>query len=205
MFAAVAATTLDGREPVRGLLYGSMSIDGLTIDPDLRWQLWQALAAVGDADESELAIALAADDTMTGRTDYLRAVSGIPGTDRKAASWARLTTDTTLTNDQLSAIIAGFSQPISATERAEFVAPYFAMLEGIWRSRSMVVASRLATGLFPGGDLPPGGSVGDHPVVLAAQQWLDGHRDAPKALRRIVIEHTDGLQRALRAQAVSGG
>ncbi len=202
LFATVAATTRDGSGPVRDLLYGSLTIDGLTIDPDLRWRLWQALAAVGDTDEGELAIALSADDTMTGRTDHLQAVSSLPGRDRKAAIWQTLTTDSTLTNDQQAATIAGFSQPFSAADRAEFVGPYFAMLEEIWASRSMVMASGLASGLFPGGDLRPGGVVDDHPVVVAAFRWLAEHRDAPNALRRIVIEETDGLRRALRAQSV---
>ncbi len=199
--ATVAATTREGSGPVRDLLYGGLTIDGLTIDPDLRWRLWQALAAVGETDEQELAIALSADDTMTGRTEQLRAVSSLPGADRKSANWHTMTTDSTLTNDQLSATITGFMQPFSAAERTDFVAPYFSMLKDIWASRSMVMASMLAEGLFPGGDLESGGVLDDHPVVVAADEWLDRQQDAPKALRRIVIEQTDGLRRALRAQA----
>ena len=40
-----------------------------------------------------------------------------------------------------------------------------------------------------------------HPTLAAAQRWIDGHPDAPGALRRLVVEHTDALRRSLRVQA----
>ena len=40
-----------------------------------------------------------------------------------------------------------------------------------------------------------------HPTLAAAQRWLDEHPDAPGALRRLVVEHTDALRRSLRVQA----
>ena len=65
----------------------------------------------------------------------------------------------------------------------------------------MVMASILVTGLFPRGDLAGGASPDSHPAVVAARDWLAEHVDAPKALRRIVIEQADDLERALRVQA----
>ncbi|WP_029136653.1 aminopeptidase N [Nakamurella lactea] len=217
-FPAVAATVPAAAPQVRGLLAGSEGLTGLTIDPDLRWQLWQALAAVGSATEAELAAVLAQDNTMSGRTAHLQAVTSRTG--RKDSDWARMTTDSSLTNDQLGAMITGFTQPLGAGERHDFVQPYFAMLIDIWRHRSQVMASMLAEDLFPGGDLRPGTAadgrdnlatspadgvgpatpMGQHPVLAEAHGWLAAHRDAPNALRRIVIERTDELERALRAQ-----
>jgi aminopeptidase N len=199
-FAAAAATVPDAAGQVREVLSGDAGLTGLTIDPDLRWQLWQALAAVGAATEAELAGVLADDNTMTGRTAHLQALTSRTG--RKDTDWARMTTDTTLTNDHLAAMIAGFSQPLGAGERHDFVQPYFAMLIDIWHHRSQVMASLLAQGLFPSGDLRPGGTVDANPVVAEARGWLAARPDAPSALRRIVIEQTDHLQRALRAQQV---
>jgi aminopeptidase N len=40
-------------------------------------------------------------------------------------------------------------------------------------------------------------------VVHRARAWLHEHSDAPGALRRIVIEQLDDLERALRAQAAA--
>ena len=39
--------------------------------------------------------------------------------------------------------------------------------------------------------------------ALVHSSWLHEHPDAPAALRRIVIEQLDDLERALRAQAAA--
>ena len=62
------------------------------------------------------------------------------------------------------------------------------------RERSQVIASRLVRGLFD-----------TQPNTEAAEAWLASHPDAPGALRRIVVEEVDQLQRRRRAQAVSDG
>jgi aminopeptidase N len=64
------------------------------------------------------------------------------------------------------------------------------------------MATVLARGLFPDGSPVPG--PGAHPAVAAAREWLAAHPDAPAALRRIVVEQLDDLERALRAQAAAG-
>ena len=65
------------------------------------------------------------------------------------------------------------------------------------------MATILARGLFPGGSLDAGERPEQHPVVRQARAWLHDHDDAPHALRRIVIEQLDDLERALRAQAAA--
>jgi aminopeptidase N len=65
---------------------------------------------------------------------------------------------------------------------------------------SMTMASRLVRGLFPGTSTEYG-AAGDNSVEKAAQAWLDGNGDAPKALRRIIVEALDEVRRQLRAQA----
>jgi aminopeptidase N len=67
----------------------------------------------------------------------------------------------------------------------------------------MTMATILARGLFPGGSLDDGQRPEQHPVVRQARAWLHEHPDAPGALRRIVIEQLDDLERALRAQAAA--
>jgi hypothetical protein len=42
----------------------------------------------------------------------------------------------------------------------------------------------------------PGARPEDHPVVRQARAWLQAHQDAPAALRRIVVEQLDDLERA---------
>jgi aminopeptidase N len=61
----------------------------------------------------------------------------------------------------------------------------------------------LVRGLFPDGSVDLGGRPDEHPVVRQAREWLAAHPDAPAALRRIVIEQLDDLERALQAQAAA--
>ena len=203
---AVAATSPDGVPAVRGLLDGAPGPNGtaaprgLTVDPDLRWDALAALAAQDAVTPAELDAALAADDTMTGRTAHLRAVSSRPGA--RAATWERATTDESVTNDELRALVAGFTRPADPPA-PEYAERYFAALTGWWASRTMTMATVLARGLFPPADLDAGAAPADHPVVRRARAWLHEHPDAPAALRRIVVEELDDRERALRAQAAA--
>ena len=172
------------------------------MDADLRWQCWVALAAQGAAAPAELDAELAADDTMTGRRAHLLAVASRPGAAAREATWQRATTDDAVTNDELRALVRGFTQPADPPAPG-YADRYFASLTGWWANRTMTMATILARGLFPAGALDPGERPEQHPVVRQARGWLAAHPAAPAALRRIVVEQLDDLERALRAQAAA--
>ncbi len=195
-----AATSADGVAAVRGLLDGSTLPAGLPVDPDLRWACWVALAAQDAASPAELDAALAADDTMTGRRAHLLAVARRPGA--REATWQRATTDESVTNDQLRALVNGFHRPADPPA-PDYAERYFASLTGWWAGRTQTMATILARGLFPAASLDVGGRPEQHPVVRQARAWLADHDEAPHALRRIVIEQLDDRERALRAQAAA--
>ncbi len=76
----------------------------------------------------------------------------------------------------------------------------------MWESRSIEIAGRIVRGLYPlAQDLPADTLPGKHPVVLRTDAWLEANTDAPRALRRIVVEQRSHLLRALTAQAVVHG
>ena len=195
-----ASTSPDGVGAVRGLIDGSTVPAELPMDADLRWSCWVALAAQDAASPDELDAELAADDTMTGRRAHLLAVASRPGAAAREAAWQRATTDESVTNDELRALVRGFTQP-GDPPAPEYAARYFASLTGWWATRTMTMATILARGLFPDGALDPGERPEQHTVVRQARGWLAAHPDAPAALRRIVVEQLDDLERALRAQA----
>lgn len=198
---------------------------GLEVDQDLRWSALTSLAAQGVVGEDELAAEAARDQTMSGRAAHLRALAARPTKEAKAAAWTALTQDQGVTNDHLRALVVGFREPSGAAEVAAYADSYYASIEQWWEQRSMVMASILVGGLFPGGDLAEGqvgdlaegqvsdlaeGQVSDlghavksHPSVVAARTWLAERPEAPRALRRIVIEQCDHLERALAMQARS--
>ena len=83
--------------------------------------------------------------------------------------------------------------------------PLFRVPGTVWADRSIEIASRIVRGPLPGGAGPrrPAAPAGGHPVVVRTDNWLADHPDAPRALRRIIIEQRSHLHRALTAQAVT--
>nr|WP_281497557.1 aminopeptidase N [Ornithinimicrobium sp. F0845] len=194
-------TCAEGVPIVRGLLDGGAVPEGLDVDQDLRWTALAALAAQDAVSAGDLAVELAADDTLSGRTAHLRASAARPTEDAKTVAWDAMTTDHQLTNDHLRALVAGFTEPSGSEAAQAYAERYYSSIARWWDERSMVMASILVTGLFPRGDLESGQEPDDHPEVRAALDWLAGHPQAPPALRRIVVEQADHLLRALRVQA----
>ncbi|KJS61401.1 aminopeptidase N [Streptomyces rubellomurinus] len=200
-WARFLAQTAGGAEHlglVRGLLTGSARIDGLDVDQELRWALWLALAAAGQATDEELAGELAADNTAGGKRQYTLALAARPTPEAKAAAWSAVVDSDELPNALVEANIAGFALPSHRELTALYAAPYFKLLEKIWSERTIEIAMRFVGGFFPAAQT-------DRQTLAEADAWLDGHPQAAPALRRLVLERRDDLARALRAQACDRG
>ncbi|KUM33085.1 aminopeptidase N [Arthrobacter sp. EPSL27] len=206
-----AASRYDGSELdlLRGILDGSTVIEGLSVDAELRWNFWHAVAAHGEATAEQLETELARDNTAAGRAGHATALAARPDAGVKEAAWQEAVHGTSLSNQLLSATIAGFNTAPAAQLRG-FIDRYFACLEEVWAGRSIEIASRIVRGLYPTGqDLdgqdPDGQGSGatpdTHPVIVQTDAWLAAHPEAPRALRRIIIEQRSHLHRALTAQA----
>ncbi|WP_097240258.1 aminopeptidase N [Streptomyces sp. 1331.2] len=200
-WARFLAQTAGGAEHlglVRGLLSGSARIDGLEVDQELRWSLWLALAAAGQAGDEELAAELAADNTASGKRQYTQCLAARPTPEAKAAAWSAVVDSDELPNALVEANIAGFALPSHRDLTALYAAPYFKLLERIWSERTIEIAMRFVGGFFPSAQTT-------EQTLAEADAWLDGHPQAAPALRRLVLERRDDLARALRAQACDRG
>ncbi|MEU9476579.1 aminopeptidase N [Streptomyces sp. NPDC048191] len=178
---------------LRDLLDGTTTIDGLEVDQELRWAFLEPLTARGAADESVLAAELARDDTASGKRHQVRCLAARPSAAVKAQAWAQVVESDALSNALVEATIAGFDQPSQRELTAPYAEKYFAAIERVWRERSIQIGMDVVRGLFP--------ALQDRPETLrATDAWLQAHRDAAPALRRLVLEARDDLARALRAQ-----
>lgn len=178
---------------LRAMLDGAAPVpDGLPLDADLRWSWLTALAATGHADEADADAELARDDTATGRTARIRVLAARRDADVRAAAWHAAWDDRSLTNDHLDATIAGARTGESRSMLARFDDEYFARIRDTWSERSIEIARRLVTGLFPASD-----------SLEPVDAWLAANADAPGALRRLVIEQRDHLARDLRVREAS--
>ncbi|MER6572709.1 aminopeptidase N [Streptomyces sp. NPDC001093] len=191
-FATVASGETD-LALLKRLLDGAETIDGLEVDQELRWAFLEPLAAHGVADEPVLAAELARDDTASGKRHQVRCLAARPSAAVKAQAWAQVVESDALSNALVEATIAGFGRPSQRELTAPYAEKYFAVIERVWRERSIQIGMDVVRGLFP--------ALQDRPETLeATDAWLQAHRDAAPALRRLVLEARDDLARALRAQ-----
>jgi len=195
-FAAAASTDTHG-DVLQALLDGTTTLDGLTVDTDLRWELLEGLVLVGRAGHDEIDAALAADATADGAQAAARARATVPTAEGKLAAFASVVDAADAPNAIVRATTTGFQHVVDPSVLEPVVARYFDSLTTIWESRSYHIADTLVTGLYPVG-------LASQELVDATTAWLDANPDVP-ALRRLVVENVAGVERALRAQAADRG
>ncbi len=177
---------------LRWILDGDLS--GLHVSEDLRWLIWQSLAAQGKANAEELDHALTLDDTASGRVAHLEAWYARPEAGLKQEAWRRAHTIDGETNADVDALLSGIFAPGQQDLVSEFAETYFTSLVDVWRDHPIEIARRLVVGGFPT-DVAQRGR---------AASWLDENPDAPAALRRLVVERRFELDVAARVQAARG-
>ncbi|QTX04861.1 aminopeptidase N [Agromyces archimandritae] len=179
---------------------------GFGLGEELAWSARVVLSAHGRLGEAALREAQASAPTAVSTVELTRALAARPDAAvkdaaREAAYTGRAADGSVLSNDGLQATIDGLRiDPggVGAGHEAE----YWQRIEGVWAAQSQGQATRVVTGLFPADAELADGDAATHPFAVAARGWLAASREAPRALRRIVIERLDDLERRLRAQAV---
>jgi aminopeptidase N len=191
-FTAVATSAGD-LEFLAGLLDGTVSLDGLAVDTDLRWSLLRRLVSRGVRGEQAIDAELSRDATDAGERHAAGCRAAIPTLTAKRETWETLT-DGKLTIAMFRATISAFVDP----DQPELVQPYrpeyFAVIAGVWRDWSSAMAQDF---------VEYGYSVGavDSSTIEATDAYLASRPDSPTALRRLLTEGRDEVARALRNQA----
>ncbi len=176
-----------------GLLDGSVGIDGLAVDTELRWTLLARLVATGRADEAAIDAELARDNTSSGQEHAATCRAARPTAAAKAEAWASVVDSDTLTNYVQEAVIAGFQQADQRDLLAAYAEKYFASVKQVWETRSHEISQQIIGGLYPSYAV-------SQATLDATDAWLAAADPAP-ALRRQVVEARAGVERALKAQA----
>ena len=194
-FADLAVSQAD-LDWLAGLRSGAQTLDGLTMDTDLRWDLLDRLITVGYADPDEIEAELAADDTANGqrRAAVLRAA--VPTESAKDAAWQAAVFDTSLPNALQTATISGFTR----ADQVELLAPYrdryFSDVTKAFKVQTTEMAANVAQGLFPA-------LLVEQATLDAAESFIGGD-GLPQPLRRAVEEGRDGVARAMAARVCDG-
>ncbi|MFZ4123878.1 MAG: aminopeptidase N [Candidatus Planktophila sp.] len=189
-FAESAATPEQGKE-ILEILNGS--VKGLTVDAEIRWHFVICAVKRGLLGETEIDAELAKDNTAHGKQYRALAHAAIPTSVAKERAFKSVTEDV-LSNTIHSYTCRGFNVAMQSELLTPFIDQYFSMLIDLWNTKGYEIAETTATLLFPGFNVSDS-------TLAKTQNWLDvTGKDAPGALRRVIIEGRDALARSLRAQ-----
>jgi aminopeptidase N len=188
---AGAAISADDLALLAGLLDGSVVLDGLSVDTDLRWSLLWRLVSRGARGEDEIDAELARDATDAGERHAAACRAAIPTAEAKQEAWETLIRGE-LTIAMFRAVLAGFADP----DQPELVEPYrekyFEVVGDVWRNWSSAMAQDFVSGVYAVCPISPETVEMTDSFIRAA--------DPPAALRRLLIEGRDDVLRALRCQ-----
>ena len=174
-----------------GLLDGSVRLDGLTVDTDLRWALLMRLVSRGRAGAAEIKAELARDATDAGERHAASCRASIPTAEAKRETWQALVAGQ-LTIAMFRATLGGFADP----DQPELIEPYredyFGVVGDVWRDWSSAMAQDFVSGAYTAWAISP-------ETVEATDAYIAGAQP-PAALERLLIEGRDDVLRALRCQ-----
>jgi aminopeptidase N len=177
-----------------GLLDGSVVLDGLTVDTELRWALLGRMVSRGfrGFGPGEINAELARDATDAGERHAAACRAAVPTAEAKQDAW-----DLLVSGEQalatFRATLSGFADP----DQPELVNPYrekyFAVVGDVWRNGSSALAQDFASGAYTAGAI-------SEETVRMTDEYIAA-ADPPAALRRLLLEGRDDVLRALRCQA----
>ena len=189
---AAAARSDEALADLEGILDGSLVLEGLDVDTDLRWALLTGLATAGRADEARIDAMLATDNTISGQENAAAARASRPDPAAKEAAWTAAL-DPQTPNETARSIISRFQVSDQRALLEPYLDRYLDAVETAWERLGAHKASAVLQGLFP------------HPLaspelLARVDEFIASAQVNPGALR-YVREGRAEVARALDAQA----
>ncbi|MEN8675198.1 aminopeptidase N [Nocardioides sp.] len=194
---AAAARSDEALADLEALLDGSLNIEGLAVDTDLRWALVTGLAARGRADDARIDEELAADNTISGQEHAAAARAAIPTPEAKKRAWKQAMLDPTTPNETARSVVLSFQRPDQDEVLAPYVDKYLDAVSTTWETLGAHKGSTALEYIFPKPLASPA-------LLEKVDAWLATASANPGALR-YVREGRAEVARALAAQARDAG
>ena len=191
---AGTATAQDDLALLAGLLDGSVVLDGLTVDTELRWALLGRLVSrcYRGFGAAEINAELAQDATDAGERHAAACRAAIPTAEAKQDAW-----DLLVSGEQalatFRATLSGFADPDQPELVNSYREKYFAAAADAWRTWSSAMAQDFVSGAYTVSAI-------SEETVRVTDEYIAA-TDPPAALRRLLLEGRDDVLRALRCQA----
>ena len=183
-------------DKLEALLNGRVVFEGLQLDADMRWDLINGLVMEGRYGLDEIEAEYAKDKTANGAKQYWLARASIRTADAKRDAWETIVLGDTLSNTETNFGCMGLIRNHDTKLLTPMVDWYFDAAVNVWDNRTFKIAAYILEGAFP--------------WYIATEELANRTRafaeredvKARPAMRRIIIENLDVVERALRAQKV---
>ena len=193
-FSSLAQTQVE-MQVIDDLLEGKITLDGLTIDTDLTWELIISLASNGLVSDEQIDGVLESDLTASGKQFAAYAHAALPNAAAKEAAWVTMVETPGAANLTIRFSALGFNRVHNLDLLEPYIDRFFSVVDSVWQERSYAISEEIFEGFYPS-------PLASEALRDATRAWLDTHPDAAPALRRFMVEHLADVERALAAQAV---
>ena len=177
---------------VQGLYEGSVTLNGLSIDTDLRWTLLKSLALTGHAERDTIIAERERDHTISGQEKAAAALTVIPTPEAKEQAWKDAVVRDDVPNETQRSIARSFQVSSQDDLLEPYVAKYLEVASTIWEDKGVQRASVVLGSLFPR-------AIATQKTLDTVRHWLETS-DANPAAKRYVREGCADIERAVRAQ-----
>ena len=184
---------------VARLADGDETIEGLTIDQDMRWSIAAkhvayGLTGAGDrvAAESER------DPSDRGVRAKLRCETSVPDAAAKAAAWEKINGEGYGSLHLTIAAMTGFNWSDQRALLEPYVEKFFAGLPNIFRNKDKQFATDYFRHLFPGYRV-------EHETMAKSEAVLAAYGEELPILARTIKEANDDLARSIRCREYAAG
>jgi aminopeptidase N len=190
---ASAAHSDAALDDLEGLLDGSLVLDGLSIDTDLRWTLLTGLARAGRAEEDRIAEELRRDNTISGQEHAAAARASRPTAEAKAEAWEIAVIRDDVPNETQRSVVGSFMQHGQAEILEPYVEKYLQVADTLWEDKGTHRASTALELMFPR-------PLASQDLLDRVGRWLH-ESPANSGSKRYVREGAADVERYLAGQA----
>ena len=194
---AASAHTPAALDDLGGLLDGSLTFEGLTVDADLRWAILTGLARGGRADDERIAAELRQDNTISGQERAAAARACRPTAEAKADAWDVAVVRDDIPNETQRSVVLSFMQHGQDDVLRPYVEKYFEIAETMWEQKGTQRASTAVEFLFPR-------PLASRELLTQVSAWLQ-ESPANPAAKRYVREGAADVERYLAGQEMDAG
>jgi aminopeptidase N len=179
-------------DDLEGLLDGSLVIEGLSVDTDLRWSLLTGLARAGRADDERIAAELRRDGTISGQEHAAAARACRPSAEAKAEAWEIAVVRDDVPNETQRSVVLSFMQHGQEEILQPYVEEYLRVADTLWEEKGTQRASTALEFLFPR-------PLASRELLDRVNTWLE-ESPANPAAKRYVREGAADVERYLAGQ-----